>query len=115
MDAQRASIEAQLAALIEQAGPAQAPPAPKPSLPPAGKIRLRDELESLGRMNEYCSPRVPAPKGGSGGDYRITVDWFIFKQTERLAGVKPRKQDTAEKRAADLNAGSASKIRPRIR
>jgi len=65
VDAQRASIEAQLTALIEQAGSAQAPPPPKPRLHTAEKIRLFRRLFA-GREDVFAL-RWENRKGGRSG------------------------------------------------
>jgi hypothetical protein len=74
MDAQRASIETQLAALLEQAGPAQTPPTPKPTLPPAEKIRLFRRLFA-GRQDVFALRWENRKDGRSGYAPACANEW----------------------------------------
>jgi len=75
VDAQRTSIEAQLAALLEQAGSAQAPPPPKPVLPPAEKIRLFRRLFA-GREDVFALRWENRKDGRSGYAPACANDWI---------------------------------------
>jgi hypothetical protein len=75
MDAQRASIEAQLAALLEQAGPAQTPPRPKPTLPPAEKIGLFRRLFA-GREDVFALRWENRKDGRSGYAPACGNEWI---------------------------------------
>jgi len=74
MDARRASIEAQLAALLEQAGPAQTPPTPKPTFSPAEKIRLFRRLFA-GRQDVFALRWENRKDGRSGYAPACANEW----------------------------------------
>jgi hypothetical protein len=74
MDAHRASIEAQLAALLEQSGPARTPATPKPTLSPGEKIGLFRRLFA-GRQDVFALRWENRKDGRSGYAPACANEW----------------------------------------